>query len=63
MRRCVLAVFEVLILASAGYLLYMAVGKDIEEKYRLRFYTFALQHVFTFFMILYNAYSYSDDPG
>jgi uncharacterized membrane protein YwaF len=63
MRKCVLAVFEILILASAGFLIYMVIGKDIEEKYRFRFYTFTLQHVFTFLMILYNAYNYSDNPG
>ena len=42
MRKCVMAIIELMLLTSAAYLIYMASVKDIHYGIKFRFYIFAL---------------------
>lgn len=52
---------EVLLLLSGGFLIYMAISRDIQPKISFRFYIFALEHIYSFLMLFYYMYALSEE--
>ena len=52
MKKWLIAVVELFIILNTAFIIYMIKTQDMTFNFKFRFYTFSLQHIFTFFVIL-----------
>ena len=53
MNKWIIGVVQFLILLSTAFLMLKLYTIDAKFKFKFRFYIFALEHIFTFFMLLF----------